>query len=139
MKALLLKAPLILAHDNDYGWWEDEEKLRIPNMTVATDSMIGIGVAGKFLPWDADYSKFADNPRTPGAMAKTLCLVREQGVPLMLTLAQLSYWSALHLGDTGLQDMRDRGRVQVGKPIRFPVETIHLDDIGAVEVLGDKK
>jgi len=36
-------------------------------------------------------------------------------VPLMFTLAQLSYWSALHLGDTGLQDMKDRGRVQVGK------------------------
>jgi N-acyl-D-amino-acid deacylase len=200
---MLLKAPLLLAHDNDYGWWENEEKLRmaraqgynvwgeyypyvegstgvsadflqpkiwldkyhyeykdtlydpttdsfipdretyekivkeepgrivvvvmpyrkpwvdkwlrIPHMTVASDSMIGIGADGKFLPWDADYSKYAGNPRTPGAMAKTLRLGREQGVPLMFTLAQLSYWSALHLGDTGLQDMKDRGRVQVGK------------------------
>jgi len=302
VNAMLLRAPLILAHDNDYGWWENEEKLRmareegynvwgeyypyiegstgvsadflqpkiwmdkyhyeykdtlydpttdsyipdraayerivkeepgrivvvvmpyrkpwlskwlrIPHMTVASDSMIGIGTDGKFLPWDADYSKYAGNPRTPGAMAKTLRLGREQGVPLMFTLAQLSYWSALHLGDTGLQDMKDRGRVQVGKiadltlidpekvtdnstmkkgeqglpstgmpyvivngtivvknnevlpvkpgqPIRFPVEekgrfkpvnitewldkytipveTMHLDDTGAAEVLGEKK
>jgi len=203
VNAMLLKAPLLLAHDNDYGWWENEEKLRmareqghdvwgeyypyiegstgvsadflqpkiwmdkyhyeykdtiydpttdsfipdratyekimkeepgrivvvvmpyrkpwvnkwlrVPHMTVATDSMIGIGADGKFLPWDADYSKYAGNPRTPGAMAKTLRLGREQGVPLMFTLAQLSYWSALHLGETGLQDMKDRGRVQVGK------------------------
>lgn len=28
---------------------------------------------------------------------------------------QLSYWPALHLGDAGLQAMKDRGRVQVGK------------------------
>jgi len=36
-------------------------------------------------------------------------------VPLMFTLAQLSYWTAKHLGDTGLQAMKERGRVQVGK------------------------
>jgi N-acyl-D-glutamate deacylase len=33
----------------------------------------------------------------------------------MFQLSQLSYWPALHLGDAGLQDMKDRGRVQVGK------------------------
>jgi len=89
--------------------------LRIPRMTVASDSMIGVGIDGTFLPWDADYSKYAGNPRTPGAYARTLRLAREQGVPLMFTLAQLSYWSALPLGEAGLQDMKDRGRVQVGK------------------------
>ena len=33
----------------------------------------------------------------------------------MFTLAQLSYWTAKHLGDTGLEAMQQRGRVQVGK------------------------
>jgi N-acyl-D-amino-acid deacylase len=33
----------------------------------------------------------------------------------MFSLAHLSYWSALHLGEAGLQDMKDRGRVQVDK------------------------
>ena len=33
----------------------------------------------------------------------------------MFTLSQLSYWSAKHLGDTGLEAMKERGRVQVGK------------------------
>ena len=27
--AMLLNAPLIIAHDNDYGWWEIEEKLQL--------------------------------------------------------------------------------------------------------------
>ena len=40
---------------------------------------------------------------------------REQGVPLMFQISQLSYWSALHLGNAGLKAMKDRGRVQVGK------------------------
>ena len=84
-------------------------------MTVASDSMGGVGTDGKLLPWDADYTKYAGHPRTAGAHAKTLRMGREQGVPLMFTLAQLSYWSALHMGDAGLEAMKERGRVQVGK------------------------
>ena len=41
-------------------------------------------------------------------------LGREQGVPLIQTLKQLSYWSALHLGDAGIKAMRERGRLQKG-------------------------
>jgi N-acyl-D-amino-acid deacylase len=89
--------------------------LTIPHMTVASDAMAGVGTDGKLLPWDADYSKYAGHPRTAGCYAKTLRMGREQGVPLMFTLAQLSYWSALHLGDAGLEAMKERGRVQVGK------------------------
>lgn len=84
-------------------------------MTVATDAMAGVGVDGKLRPWEADPAEYAGHPRTAGANAKTLRLGREQGVPLMFTLSQLSYWSALHLGDTGLEAMKERGRVQVGK------------------------
>jgi len=200
--AMLLGAPLIMAHDNDYGWWENEEKLQLarakgrnmwgeyypydagatvvsadffrpelweakygykyeetlydpltdkfltkaeyealvkkdpgqtvvaffpprkkwmpywlttPHMTVASDATPGVGTDGKLLPWGADYSKYAGHPRTAGSHAKTLRLGREQGVPLMFTLAQLSYWSALHLGNAGLEAMKERGRVQVGK------------------------
>ena len=40
---------------------------------------------------------------------------READVPLMFSLAQLSYWSARHLGDCGLESMKVRGRLQEGK------------------------
>jgi len=200
--AMLLGAPLLMAHDNDYGWWEIEEKLQmarakglnmwgeyypydaastsvsadflrpelwektygykyektmydpltdkfldkagyealvkkdpgqsivvflpprkkwmpywltIPHMVVASDAMRGVGQDGKLLPWNADYSKYAGHPRTAGCHARTLRMGREQGVPLMFSLAQPSYWSALHLGDAGLVAMKERGRVQVGK------------------------
>lgn len=199
--AMLLDAPLLLAHNNDYGWEENEEKLQMararglnmwsefypytagstfvsadflrpeifvdkfgfryedtlyspeqdkfltraeydtmvektpgtfvvafmpprkkwmnhwlhmPHMTVASDGMQGVGTDGKLLPWDADFSAYAGHPRTAGARAKTLRLAREQGVPLMQTLSQLSYWSAKHLGDAGIESMKERGRVQVG-------------------------
>ena len=200
--AMVLRAPLLLAHDNDYGWWENEEKLQlaraqgynvwgeyypfaagstlvsadflrpdileatngykyeetiydptldkfltkdeyletvkktpgktvivhmpprqrwlkywltIPHMVVASDAMAGLGKDGKLLPWDADPSKYAGHPRTASSYSTTLQLGRENGVPLMFTLAQLSYWSAEHLGNAGIEAMKERGRVQVGK------------------------
>jgi N-acyl-D-glutamate deacylase len=33
----------------------------------------------------------------------------------MFTLSQLSYWTAKHLGDSGIEAMKQRGRVQIGK------------------------
>ena len=39
---------------------------------------------------------------------------RENGVPLMFALAQMSYGPARHLGDTGLAAMQERGRMQEG-------------------------
>lgn len=200
--AMALRAPLLLAHDNDYGWWENEEKLQlarkegynvwgeyypfaagstlisadflrpeiwekvngykyeetiydpgadkfltkdeylkmvkekpgyfvvvhlpprkkwlkywltIPEMVVASDAMQGVDKDGKLLPWDADVTQYAGHPRTASSYSTTLQLGRENGVPLMFTLAQLSYWNAKHLGDTGLEAMKERGRVQVGK------------------------
>jgi len=200
--AMVLRAPLLLAHDNDYGWWENEGKLQlartqgynvwgeyypfaagstlisadflrpdlweetngykyeetvydptidrfltkdeflktvketpgktvvvhlpprqqwlkywltIPHLVVASDAMTGLGRDGTLLPWEADPSEYAGHPRTAGSYSMTLQLGREHGVPLMFTLAQLSYWTAKHLGDTGLEAMKERGRVQVGK------------------------
>jgi len=201
VNAMLLKAPFLLCHDNDYGWWEDEEKLkmaraqgynvwgeyypyaagstgisadflrpemwevkqgnkyeetmfdpqqdkfltkqeyldivatdpgrnivihipqrkkwlpfwlRIPEMVVASDAMPGFGKDGKLLPADADPKEFAGHPRAAGTYAVTLQLARENNVPLMFTLAQTSYWNAKHLGDAGIEAMKERGRVQVG-------------------------
>jgi len=199
--ALTLQAPLLMAHDNDYGWWENEEKLRlareqgynvwgeyypyaagstivsadflrpeswvdqlgntyeetvydpgqdkflsrqeyeqmvreapgyfivvsfpwrddwmrhwltIPEMVVASDAMQGVNAAGELLPYEADVSEYAGHPRTAGTFSTTIKMAREADVPLMFTLAQLSYWTAKHLGDTGLQAMQERGRVQEG-------------------------
>jgi N-acyl-D-aspartate/D-glutamate deacylase len=89
--------------------------LTIPHMVVASDAMQGVDSDGNLLPWDADVTRYAGHPRTASSFSKTLQLAREHGVPLMFTLAQLSYWTAKHLGDTGLAAMQERGRLQVGK------------------------
>lgn len=193
--AFLLGAPLLYSHDNDYSWWEIEEKLQLarakglnmwaeyypyeaastnigaaalapeiyedvmgnsyeetlydpeldkfltkeeylklvaedpgrimviynlariewmpywvkmPEMTVGSDSM------WSGLDWDQPYEKYLGHPRTAGSHAKVLRLGRELGVPLMHTLSQLSYWSALHLGEAGIRAMKVRGRMQEG-------------------------
>jgi len=200
--AMLLGAPLLMAHNNDYGWWEIEEKLQlarekglnmwseyypyaagstaitaaflrpsewvekrgykyedtiydpiddkyltnetyaalmkndpgrsvvvefpyrkawmnywlaVPHMTIASDAMAGVGDDGQLLPWDADWSEYRGHPRTSGSRGAAFRMAREQGVPLMFTIAQASYWPAKHMGDSGLEAMKERGRLQVGK------------------------
>lgn len=199
--AMVLKAPLQIHHDNDYGWWENQEKMalareqgfnvwatyypwiagsgnygasivapdiwekvmgfkyeetifdpqlqrfvtkdeflkfqasepgriliayspprkqwlpewiKVAHFVVAGDGMPGLDVDGNALDWDASYEDYAGHPRTAGTHAVTLRIARENDVPLMQTLAQLSYWSAKHLGDTGLKSMQERGRMQEG-------------------------
>jgi len=193
--ALALNAPLNYSHDNQYGWWENQEKLqaarargynvwseyypyaaastsvnsdflkpeglkaigveykdiydpiadkrltfesyqelmrtdpgrtivafvpanqgwvqywlRMPHMIVASDSMWNYDT-----DWDMPVEKYVGHPRTSGTHGTVLELGRKYNVPLMFSLAQMSYWPAKHLGDTGLQAMQERGRMQVGK------------------------
>jgi hypothetical protein len=199
--AFLLNAPLLISHDNDYGWWEIEEKLqlarakglnmwseyypydaastsigsegltpailegalglkyedvmydptqdkfldkeeyqkvaksdpgrivvlfvaarkvwlpewlKVPHMVVAGDGMPGRDAKGNSLGWDDPYEAYAGHPRTAGTHARVLRMGREAGIPLLHTLAQLSYWSAFHLGNTGITAMKERGRMREG-------------------------
>lgn len=88
--------------------------LEVPHMTLAGDAMPGVDAAGEFLAWEDSYTDYVGHPRTAGSHAKSFRLARTNGVPLMQTIAQNSYWSALHLGDAGLRDMQLRGRMQEG-------------------------
>ena len=82
--------------------------------TVGSDGMPTTDADGNGLTWEHPYSAFVGHPRTAGSHARVLRLGREQGVSLMQTLRQLSYWSALHLGDAGIESMQVRGRIQEG-------------------------
>ena len=83
-------------------------------MTVAGDQMPPVDQEGNLLGWDDPYEAYNGHPRTAGTHAKVMRLGREYDVPLMLTLAQQSYWSAKHLGDAGIEAMQVRGRMQEG-------------------------
>jgi len=76
--------------------------------------MPGLDIEGNRLTWDSPYEDYAGHPRTAGTHATALRIARENGVPLMHTLAQLSYWPAKHIGDTGLKALQERGRMQEG-------------------------
>ena len=66
-----------------------------------------LGLAG-------DPSLFAGHPRTSGSHTTVLQLARDEGVPLMFTLSQLSFWPAFHMGATGVDFLDVRGRIQEG-------------------------
>lgn len=103
-------ARLVFAFDPNREAWIPYF-LRMPHMIVASDSIYsGKGVDS----WDLDNSEYAGHPRTSGTRGTVLRMGREQGIPLMFTIAQMAYWPAKHLGDTGLKDMQVRGRIQEG-------------------------
>jgi N-acyl-D-aspartate/D-glutamate deacylase len=88
--------------------------VKVPHYVIAGDGMPPVNNEGEQLAWDSPYGDYAGHPRTAGTHARVLRMAREEGVPLMHTLSQLSYWSAKHLGETGLRAMQVRGRMQEG-------------------------
>ena len=88
--------------------------LRMQDTTIGSDSMMATDANGEFLDWDDPYEAGAFHPRTAGSRAKTLRLGREYEISLMQSLRQLSYWSAKYLGDSGVEAMQVRGRMQEG-------------------------
>ena len=88
--------------------------LAIEGATVASDAIVLLDKDGNILPEDAPYDKIVGHPRSSGAHARALRMAREHNIPLMTVLGNLSYWSAKHIGDTGLEAMKARGRLQEG-------------------------
>ncbi len=88
--------------------------LRVPEMVVGGDGMMALVADGNRLGWDDPYESFTGHPRTAGTHGRVLRMGRENDVPLMQSLSQLSYWSAKHLGDAGIEAMQVRGRMQEG-------------------------
>ena len=89
------------------------EWLKLPGVTIGTDTM---PIFDDSITWDTPYENLPNShPRGAGSCGKTLRLGRENDIPLMQSLAQLSYNSAKPLGEMGLKAMQERGRMQVGK------------------------
>jgi N-acyl-D-glutamate deacylase len=86
--------------------------LRLPDVAIASDSM---PIIGDDITWDTPFEDLPNShPRGAGCCARTLRIGRENGIPLMQSLAQLSWNSARPLGLTGLKAMQERGRMQEG-------------------------
>lgn len=90
------------------------EWTKVTGFTVASDGTPGVNSKGELLDWDAPYEDYSGHPRSAGTSGVTLRIAREEGVPLMHTLSQLSYWPAKFVGETGLKAMQERGRMQEG-------------------------
>ncbi len=86
--------------------------LRLPGVAIASDTM---PILSDDITWDTRYEDLPNShPRGAGSCAKALRLGREHAIPLMQSLAQLSFNSARPLGEMGLTAMQERGRMQEG-------------------------
>ena len=112
--------------------------LRRAHSSVGSDGMPTTDANGEALPWEAPYSSFVGHPRTAGSHAKVLRLAREEGVPLMHTLKQLSYYAALHLGRAGVESMAERGRIQEGMVADLTIFDHETVTDNASHVLGEQ-
>ena len=86
--------------------------LRLEGTTMASDAMPAEPMRGS---WDTPLDQLGNmHPRGAGARGISVRLARENDIPLMQIMAILSYNAAKHLGDTGLEAMQERGRIQDG-------------------------
>jgi N-acyl-D-glutamate deacylase len=72
---------------------------------------------GPAIAWDTPYDAVNGHPRGAGAHAKLLRLVREKKVdiPLIEGVSKMSFLIASYLEDNGIEQMNNKGRIQVGK------------------------
>jgi cytosine/adenosine deaminase-related metal-dependent hydrolase len=88
---------------------------RLPGVVYASDAMM-LPMGWDDEPtWDTPYDEIPNtHPRLAGTRGTCLRLAREEGIPLMQVVAAASYNTAKYLGDTGLESMQIRGRMQEG-------------------------
>lgn len=88
---------------------------RLPGITYASDAMMLPGSWENSLPLETPFDEVPNtHPRLAGTHGTCFRLAREDGIPLMQVIAASSYNPAKYLGDTGLEAMRIRGRLQEG-------------------------
>jgi len=88
--------------------------IKLPGVSIAGDAMLPVDNTGRVLDADDAYELGAYHPRTTGTHGKSLRLARENNIPWMRMIENLSYNAAKHLGDAGLEAMQKRGRLQEG-------------------------
>ncbi len=68
--AALLKAPLLYSHNNDYGWWEIEEKLKLARAQ-------GMNMWSEYYPYEAASTAIGAAPLRPESLEDMLGLKYE--------------------------------------------------------------
>jgi hypothetical protein len=89
---------------------------RLPGVVFASDAMMMPMAWDDEPTWDTAYEDIPNtHPRLAGTHGTCLRLAREENIPLMQIVAASSYNPAMYLGNTGLEAMQERGRLQEGK------------------------
>ena len=94
--ACLLKAPLLICHDNDYGWWEIEEKLQMARA-------MGMNMWAEYYPYASGSSAISADGYKPESVEGNLGLKYED---MMFDPIQNKY---LTKEDTSRSSRRIRG------------------------------
>ena len=84
------------------------------NIAIANDSIAYFDEDGELLPIEADFSEYGGHPRNASTYGIVFREAREQGIPLMDMVNNVSYIPAKYFSRLGLKDMQERGRLQEG-------------------------
>ncbi|SMP26152.1 N-acyl-D-glutamate deacylase [Muriicola jejuensis] len=89
-----------------------------PTSIIGSDAFPGVSKIDKSLPkdWDTPYESVNAHPRGAGTHARILRLVREENLmSLMLAVSKMTFMPAKFLQENGVDQMANKGRLQVGK------------------------
>jgi hypothetical protein len=96
----------------DPSWMKEWPHMK--DIAIASDSIAYRDKNGDLLPIDADPSEYGGHPRNAGSSGIVLREAREQSIPLMDIINNLSYIPAKYFAMVGLEALQLRGRMQPG-------------------------
>jgi hypothetical protein len=84
--AMLLDAPLLMAHNNDYGWWEIEEKLQMAREK-------GLNMWSEYYPYAAGSTPVSADflPRRSGAINTGIATKIRSTIRSMTPISQMRH------------------------------------------------
>jgi len=84
------------------------------DVAIACDSIAYYDEDGELLPIEAHAKEYDGHPRAAGTYGIVFSEAREQGIPLMDIVNNVSYIPAKYFSKVGLKAMQERGRMQEG-------------------------
>jgi len=88
--------------------------VHMKDIAIACDAIAYLDEDGKPFPIETPFSTYGGHPRNSGTYGIVFSLAREQGIPLMDIVNNVSYIPAKYFSMVGLKSMQERGRMQEG-------------------------
>jgi len=116
---------MVFLEMRDPAW--EQQWVHMKDTALANDVVTYFDPEGNLLSEDADPTEYGGHPRNARTYSVTFRRAREQGIPLMDIVHNVSYTPAKYFSMLGLEALQERGRLQPG--MIADITIFHPDEI----------